>query len=223
MQKYKDVAEREGKIAEFYEVFGGQKKAEDLLAKLSSNNPMSVSVATIKPLFAEAGRRDVFKKAQIEAAREETRGYINLVAPLLPYRSSNDTVSARMLAAGLIVKNIGGAPDDPRFVTKAMSRTIDALYDEVARMNPAINEQLQERSAGLKPDDAKRVIATFKRQAVEQNISEKRFLEQLTDVAPRVLYVTKWKYDAYHKGVENRIREAINPINEQKRVNLREL
>jgi hypothetical protein len=42
-------------------------------------------------------------------------------------------------------------------------------------------------------------------------------------VAPRILYTTPWKYTKYHNGVENRIREAINSVDANKRVNPREL
>ncbi len=234
MRKYKEVAERDGKLEEFYQVFGGKEQAEDLLAKLEGNNPMSVSLATIKPLFAEAGRRDVFKKAQIEAAREEARGYVNLVAPYLPYSAADGKISGRMLAAGLVVKNIGGAKDNPAFVRRAVNRATAELYDEVAAKNPDLNRQLQERLAAareqnkdLAPKKLQEVLdretAQFKRETVEQNVTEQYFLDRLVDVAPRILYTTPWKYTKYHNGVENRIREAINSVDANKRVNPREL
>jgi hypothetical protein len=234
MQKYKEVAERDGKLEEFYQVFGGKEQAEDLLAKLNGSNPSGVALATIKPLFAEAGRRDVFKKAQVEAAREEARGYVNLVAPYLPYGGADGKVSGRMLAAGLVVKNIGGAKDDPSFVRRAMNRATAELYDEVAAQKPDFNRQLQERLATvreqnkeLKPKELQAVLdretAHFKRQVVEQNVTEQRFLDKVVDVGPRILYTTPWKYTKYHTGVENRIREAINSVDANKRVNPREL
>lgn len=234
MRKYKEVAERDGKLEEFYQVFGGNEQAEDLLAKLDGSNPSSVKLATIKPLFAEAGRRDVFKKAQVEAAREAARGYINLVAPYLPYSAADGQVSGRMLAAGLVVKNIGGARDDPSFVRRAMGRATAELYDEVAAKNPDFNRQLQERLAAareqnkeLKPKELQAVLdretAQFKREVVERNVSEQRFLDRVVDVGPRILYTTPWKYTKYHAGVENRIREAINSVDANKRVNPRGL
>lgn len=219
MQRYKDVATREGRTEEFYATFGGKEKAETLLNTLNGSNPMSVSAASIKPLFAKAGGVDMFQRAQIEAAREEVGGYIRLIAPLLPYRSADGTVSGRVLAAGLIVKNIGGGRNNPRFVTKAINRTISSLYDEVARMNPAINNQLRERLAGVKPNEVNKVTAAFKREIVEQNVSEQKFLERLPENATRTLY-SPAKYEKYHRGVENRIREAINLVNQEKRVKL---
>ena len=67
MQKYKDVAANDGKLEEFYKVFGGKEKAENLLAKL--NNPSqagSVPLSEIKPLFTEAARHDVLGKRKLK-------------------------------------------------------------------------------------------------------------------------------------------------------------
>jgi len=61
-----------------------------------------------------SGRARHLQKAQIEAARAEASGYIKLVAPYLPYSEADGKVSGKVLAAALIIKNIGGAKDDPR-------------------------------------------------------------------------------------------------------------
>lgn len=217
MQKYKDVAVGDGKIEEFNQVFGGQEKAEKLLTKLvNKNTAASVSLSEIKPLFAEAAQHDVFKKAQIEMARAEAPAYIKLVAPLLPYSEADGKVSAKMLAAALVIKNIGGAKDDPRFVRKVMQMTINEMYDEAAKSNPDIKQQLNDRLAQIKeqnktlnPVKLKAAMdaatATFKKETVEKNISQADFIARVVTNAPKALYTTPWKYEKYHRGVEIRI------------------
>lgn len=235
MQKYKEVAEREGRLNEFYEVFGGRDRAEQLLQTLNDRATAgNIAPSSIQSMFAEAGRRDVFQRAQVELARDEARLYIRTVAPYLPYTAADGSVSGRMLAGALIVKNIGGAPDSPAFVRRAMERTISELYMEVARNNPAVDRQLQERlaavrqettglSASRRQEALEAATKDFKKAIVEANVTEEHFLERLTIVAPRVLYTTQWKYDRYHRGVENRIRETINSVDRRERVNPNEI
>lgn len=231
MQKYKDVAENSGKLEEFYQVFGGKEKAENLLAKLKNRSQAgSVSLSEIKPLFAEAAKHDVFKKAQIEAAREEAPAYIKLVAPYLPNSEADGKVSAKMLAAALVIKNIGGAKDDPSFVRKVMQRTTNELFDQVAANNPQVKQQLSERVAeireqnkGLGEVQLKPVLAKetekFKKEAVEKNVSQEKFIERLIVNAPKTLYTTPWKYTKYHNGVENRIRLITDSIPVEQKTN----
>lgn len=224
MQKYKDVAANDGKLEEFYKVFGGKEKAENLLAKLKNTSQAgSVSLSQIKPLFAEAAKHDIFKKAQIEMARAESPQYIKLVAPFLPYSEADGKVSAKMLAAALVVKNIGGAKDDPRFVRKVMQRTTNEMFDEVANRNPEIKQQLNDRLAQVKeqnknlsPNKLKATLdeaaAVFKRETVEKNVSQEKFIERVVTNAPKALYTTPWKYTKYHRGVEIRIRTITDSI-----------
>jgi len=231
MQKYKDVAANDGKLEEFYQVFGGKEKAENLLAKLKNRSQAgSVSLGEIEPLFAEAAKYDVFKKAQIEAAREEVPGYIKLVAPYLPYSEADGKASAKMLAAALVIKNIGGAKDDPSFVRKVMQRTTNELFDQVAANNPQVKQQLSERvtevreqNKGLSEAQLKTVLAKetekFKKEAVEKNVSQEKFIEKLIVNAPKTLYTTPWKYTKYHNGVENRIRLITDSIPVEQKTN----
>lgn len=224
MQKYKDVAARDGKLDEFYKVFGGKEKAENLLAKLKNQSQAgSVPLNEIKPLFAEAAKHDIFKKAQIEMARAEAPGYIKLVAPYLPYSEADGKVSAKMLAAALVIKNIGGAKDDPSFVRKVMQRTTNEMFDEVANRNPEIKQQLNDRLAQVKeqnknlsPNKLKATLAeataVFKRETVEKNVPQEKFIERVVTNAPKALYTTPWKYTKYHRGVEIRIRTITNSI-----------
>lgn len=224
MQKYKDVAIADGKLEEFYQVFGGKVKAENLLAKLKNKGQAgSISLSEIKPLFTEAARYDVFKKAQIEMARAEAPAYIKLVAPYLPYSEADGKVSAKMLAAALVIKNIGGAKDDPRFVRKVMQRTTNEMFDEAANRNPEIKQQLNDRLAQVKeqnknlsPNKLKATLgeaaAVFKRETVEKNVPQEKFIERVVTNAPKALYTTPWKYTKYHRGVEIRIRTITDSI-----------
>jgi hypothetical protein len=94
---------------------------------------------------------------------------------------------------------------------------------EVGRSMAAAREQNKD----LKPKELQAVLdretARFKREVVERNVTEQRFLDRVVDVGPRILYTTPWKYTKYHAGVENRIREAINSVDANKRVNPRGL
>lgn len=224
MQHYKDAAARDGKLEEFYQVFGGREKAENLLAKLKNKGQAgSVPLSEIKPLFAEAAKHDIFKKAQIEAARAEAPGYIKLVAPYLPYSEADGKVSAKMLAAALVIKNIGGAKDDPSFVRKVMQRTTNEMFDAFANRNPEIKQQLNDRLAQVKeqnkslsPNKLKATLdeatAVFKRETVERNVPQEKFIERVVTNAPKALFTTPWKYREYHHGVEIRIKTITDSI-----------
>ena len=200
MQRYRDVAERDGRLDEFHQVFGGRENAENLLQTLRTN-PRGITSASIQSMFAEAGRRDVFQRAQIELAREEVATSVREIAQDHPY-SREGTVSAQSMATALIVNNIG-----PHRRGRVYQQTINELYDELASRNPSISEQTRGRQA----------TDEFKRQIVTANVSEQEFNNRLVSVAPRVLYTTPSNYRAHHRGLENRLRQAVDlfPANER--------
>ncbi len=202
MQRYRDVAEREDRLAEFHQVFGGRENAEQLLSTLR-DNPARVRPADIQVVFREAGRRDVFQRAQIEKAREEMPDEMRGIAQDHPY-SRDGAVSSQSMATSLIVHNIG-----PQRRDNVYRQTISGLYDELMQQRPNLSEQVRGRQV---TDDMKREIVTA-------NVSEQEFNNRLASVAPRVLYTTPANYRAHARGLEIRLRQAIDMFPPEERVN----
>lgn len=201
MQRYRDVALRENRLGEFHQAFGGRDNAERLLQTLRTN-PQSIKSRDIQSLFAEAGRKTIFQRAQIEMAREEVAVYVREIARDHPY-SQNGTVSAQSMATSLIVRNIG-----PNRRDNVYRATINDLYSELVSRNASVREQLNGRQT---TDDVKREIVTA-------NVSEQTFNECLAKVAPRILYTSPANYRSHATGLENRLRSAINLFPPDERV-----
>lgn len=193
MQRYRDVAEREGKLNEFYEVFGGRESAERML-QILRDNPRSVRPDTIQSMFAEAGGRAIFQRAQIELAREEVSRDLRQVMQNHPYLRDGQ-LSAQSVATSLIVNNIG-----PARLGRVHKQTINELYAELLRQNATVRKQVQGRA----------VTDALKREIVVANIAEQEFNDRLVRVAPRVLYTSLRNYRTNARGLENRLRHAIS-------------
>jgi len=104
-----------------------------------------------------------------------------------------------------------------------MRKTIDEMFEKTANRNPEIKQQLEarlaqvkEQSKNLSPSEQRAALeeaaAVFKREAVEKNVSQEAFLEQVTKNAARTLFTTPEKYEKYHRGVEKRIKQAIDSV-----------
>ncbi len=183
-------------------MFGGRENAEQLLSTLR-DNPARVRPADIQVVFREAGRRDVFQRAQIEKAREEMPDEMRGIAQDHPY-SRDGAVSSQSMATSLIVHNIG-----PQRRDNVYRQTISGLYDELMQQRPNLSEQVRGRQV---TDDMKREIVTA-------NVSEQEFNNRLASVAPRVLYTTPANYRAHARGLEIRLRQAIDMFPPEERVN----
>lgn len=205
MQKYHDVAEAEGKLDEFNRVFGGERNANRLLQVLR-DSPGNISSASIRGMFAEAGRRDLFKKAQIEKAREDLPDRLRGIADGHPY-AQNGTISAQSLAAILVTRNIG-----PNLTQRVYKQTISELYADLIRQNPQARADVQGKAV---TDDLKQEIVT-------RYVSEADFNQRLITAAPRALY-GRANYQRFHTGVENRLRNVINLFQPDERVNPNEI
>jgi LysM repeat protein len=196
MQTYRDVAAREGKLDDFHRTFGGKENAEQLLQMLNNKSEatrMSVDPASIAPMFAEAAKLDVFKLAQIEQARAETRQSMQAVLSHHPY-AKDGAVSAQSMAQSLAIHNIG-----PRLLGKTYRTTIDAVFEELKSKNPEIGKRFASQEA----------TADQKREVVAANVSEREFNEKLVSVAPKVLYNAA-NYEKFHKGLEIRLRKNLD-------------
>lgn len=206
MQDYHKTAEREGRLEEFHEAFGGKEKAEELLQTLASKSDatrMSLRPEDLRSLFAEAGKIDMFQRAQIEKARTDIRKRMDQAFDQHPYVQADGSLSAQSMAISTIVANIG-----PRLLGSACKRTVDELYTGLRQQNPDIE----------KPLGGKAATDEFKRQAVLANVSEAAFDEHLAGLAPEVLYKRQATYDANHKGLERRLRAARRHFKPEERV-----
>ncbi len=187
MQRYKNVAEKDGKLEEFYNNFGGKENAENLLKQLNEN-PRSVSSASIKDYFHNAGRSESFQKAQIELARRDAPNTLNQVMTSHPYLKDN-SVSKQSLAVSIIASNIG-----PALTDKIHDKTISNLYADLVKKNPSL------AVSNATPAQMKEITV--------KNVSENDYNKEFVKVAPNILYSEK--NARFRTGTQNRMQRALD-------------